>query len=110
MFASVATRSASAYRKVSVETSVEQADPHHLVDMLFDGLLHAVGAARDVRRPQPRIEDVDVLGPVQPLRFDRDRIGVQGSGDVHVGHERQLCHRDARSRDADRTVDARESP
>jgi len=46
MFTSVATRSASAYRKVSVETSVEQADPHHLVDMLFDGLLHAVGAAR----------------------------------------------------------------
>lgn len=45
MFTSVATRSASAYRKVSVETSVEQADPHHLVDMLFDGLLHAVGAA-----------------------------------------------------------------
>lgn len=46
MFTSVATRSASAYKKVSVETSVEQADPHHLVDMLFDGLLHAVGAAR----------------------------------------------------------------
>lgn len=46
MFTSVSTRSASAYRKVSVETSVDQADPHHLVDMLFDGLLHAIGAAR----------------------------------------------------------------
>ena len=46
MFTSVTTRSASAYRKVNVETSVDRADPHHLVDMLFDGLLHAVGAAR----------------------------------------------------------------
>lgn len=46
MFTSVSTRSASAYRKVSLETSVDQADPHHLVDMLFDGLLHAIGGAR----------------------------------------------------------------
>lgn len=46
MFTSVSTRSASAYKRVSVETSVDQADPHHLVDMLFDGLLQAVGGAR----------------------------------------------------------------
>ena len=46
MFTSVSTRSASAYRKVSLETSVDQADPHHLVDMLFDGLLQAIGGAR----------------------------------------------------------------
>jgi flagellar protein FliS len=47
MYTSVSTRSASAYKKVSIETSVDQADPHHLVDMLFDGLLHAAGAARE---------------------------------------------------------------
>lgn len=46
MFTSVSNRSAAAYRKVSVETSVDQADPHHLVDMLFDGLLRSVNAAR----------------------------------------------------------------
>lgn len=46
MFTSVSSRSASAYRKVSVETSVDQADPHHLVDMLFDGLLQSIGSAR----------------------------------------------------------------
>lgn len=46
MFTSVSTRSASAYRKVSLEIAVDQADPHHLVDMLFDGLLHAIGSAR----------------------------------------------------------------
>ena len=50
MFTSVSTRAASAYRKVGVETAVDQADPHHLVDMLFDGLLHAIGAARAALR------------------------------------------------------------
>ena len=46
MFTNVATRSAQAYRKVGVETSVDQANPHHLVNMLFDALLVALGSAR----------------------------------------------------------------
>lgn len=47
MFSSVASRSASAYKRVSVETSVDSADPHHLVSLLFDALQQAVGAARN---------------------------------------------------------------
>ncbi len=46
MFTQRSGKSASAYRRVSVETSVDQATPHNLVDMLFEGLLVAVGAAR----------------------------------------------------------------
>jgi flagellar protein FliS len=46
MFTSVSTRSANAYQRVSVETGVSQADPHRLVDMLFDGLMTNIGAAR----------------------------------------------------------------
>ena len=46
MFTQRANKSASAYRQVSVETSVDHATPHNLVEMLFDGLLVAVGAAR----------------------------------------------------------------
>jgi flagellar secretion chaperone FliS len=46
MFTSVSSRSASAYKRVSVETAVDQADPHKLVSMLFEGLLGSVGAAR----------------------------------------------------------------
>lgn len=46
MFMHRASNSASAYRQVNVETSVDQATPHNLVEMLFDGLLVAVGAAR----------------------------------------------------------------
>ena len=46
MFTQPGARSASAYRRVGVETSVGQASPHDLVLMLFDGLLLALGAAR----------------------------------------------------------------
>lgn len=46
MFTHRAGKPTSAYKQVSVETSVDQATPHHLVEMLFDGLLVAVGAAR----------------------------------------------------------------
>lgn len=46
MFSSVASRSASAYKRVSVETSVDHADPHQLVSLLFDALQQALGAAR----------------------------------------------------------------
>ena len=46
MYTTVANRSAQAYRKVGVETSVDQANPHHLVGMLFDGLLQALGTAK----------------------------------------------------------------
>jgi len=46
MFSSVSSRSASAYKRVGVETSVDNADPHHLVNLLFDALQQALGAAR----------------------------------------------------------------
>lgn len=46
MFTSVANRSAAAYKRVGVETSVSCADPHKLVSLLFDALLQAVGGAR----------------------------------------------------------------
>jgi len=46
MFTSVSSRAASAYQRVNVETAVSQADPHELVNLLFEGLLKNVGAAR----------------------------------------------------------------
>ena len=46
MFTSVSSRSASAYKRVSVETGVGMASPHQLVNMLFESLLVAVGGAR----------------------------------------------------------------
>lgn len=46
MFTSVGFRSASAYKRVGIETSVDIADPHKLVAMLFDGLHQALGAGK----------------------------------------------------------------
>ena len=50
MFSPRSSTSASAYRQVSVQTSVDHATPHNLVEMLFDGLLVAVGSARAALR------------------------------------------------------------
>lgn len=47
MFASVSNRSAAAYKKVSIETSVGSADPHHLVSLLFEALQRALVGARE---------------------------------------------------------------
>jgi len=50
MFSPMGPRSAAAYKKIGVETSVGQASAHDLVVMLFDGLQVAVGAARTALR------------------------------------------------------------
>jgi hypothetical protein len=42
MFTPVSTRAASAYQRVGVETSINGADPHQLVVLLFDGLLDSL--------------------------------------------------------------------
>lgn len=46
MFTSVHSRAASAYRRVAAETSVQTANPHQLVGLLFDALLQSIATAR----------------------------------------------------------------
>lgn len=46
MFTPVHMRSANAYRTVAIETSVDGADAHQLIDMLYDALLTSLGAAK----------------------------------------------------------------
>ena len=46
MFTSATHRAASAYKRVAVETSVQGADPHTLVGLLFDALLQSIAEAR----------------------------------------------------------------
>lgn len=46
MFTSVGSRAAAAYQRVHVETGVDSASPHQLVNLLFEALLQSVGAAR----------------------------------------------------------------
>jgi flagellar protein FliS len=46
MFTSVSSRSASAYKRASVDASVDMADPHQLVTLLFEALNRHLGAAK----------------------------------------------------------------
>jgi flagellar secretion chaperone FliS len=46
MFTSVSSRAASAYKRVAAETSVQGADPHTLVGLLYDALLQSIAQAR----------------------------------------------------------------
>ncbi len=46
MFTSASRRAASAYKRVAVETSVQAANPHTLVELLFDALLQSLASAR----------------------------------------------------------------
>lgn len=46
MFTSVSSRSASAYKRASIDASVEMADPHQLVNLLFNALRQALGSTR----------------------------------------------------------------
>jgi flagellar protein FliS len=46
MFTSVNARSAAAYQRASVDASVEMADPHQLVTLLFEAFRRAMGSAK----------------------------------------------------------------
>jgi flagellar protein FliS len=46
MFTPVSMRSANSYRNVGLETSVSHANPHHLVGLLFDGLIQSLNATK----------------------------------------------------------------
>lgn len=46
MFSPVSVRAASAYRQVDVEASIDRADPHQLINLLFDALMQSLAAAR----------------------------------------------------------------
>jgi flagellar protein FliS len=47
MYLPIYNRSASAYSRVGVETSVSCADPHELIDLLFNNLLETLSLARN---------------------------------------------------------------
>jgi len=86
MFTPVSSRSASAYHQVGVETAVGQADPHHLVDMLFAGLLHAVGAARAaLARGDVKVKCQSIVVAVRILEEGlKGALNLQEGGDLAV--------------------------
>jgi flagellar secretion chaperone FliS len=61
MFTSVPSRAAAAYRRIAAETSVQGADPHQLVGLLFDALL------RHIKSAQGAIDRKDVVTKSESL-------------------------------------------
>ena len=84
MYTTVASRSAHAYRKVGVETSVDQANPHHLVGMLFDGLLQALGAAKAaIERGDIKVKCQQIIIAVRILEEGlKCRLNLEQGGDL----------------------------
>src|SRR3970040_1236076 len=46
MFRTASPRSADAYRRIHVETSMHTIDQHQIVSLLFDGMLQSLATAR----------------------------------------------------------------
>lgn len=90
MFTSVSARSANAYQRVSVETGVSQADPHQLVDMLFDGLLNNISAARGaLARGDVKAKCQHILTSVRILEEGlKGSLNLADGGDLAVNLER----------------------
>ena len=84
MFSSVASRSASAYKRVSVETSVDNADPHHLVSLLFDALQQALAGARQAIQQGDIPTKVKQIGTAMRILEERLKapLNLQEGGEL----------------------------
>ena len=68
MYTPASSRAANAYRQVGVQSGVTNATPHTLVQMLFDGLMQRLQAARgDLQRSDVQAKGVHLGQAVQIL-------------------------------------------
>lgn|SRR5690606_2718205 len=80
MFTSVTTRAASAYKRVAVETGIQAADAHHLVGMLFDGLLQALAAARGAMERGDLVNKGQEIGKAVRIIEEGLKAGLSPAG------------------------------
>lgn len=77
------SRAANAYRQVGAQSGVESASPHRLIQMLFDGLLQNLNAARGaMQRGEVETKGVQLGRAVRILEE-----GLKGSLDRQRGGE-----------------------
>ncbi len=109
MFSPRSSKSASAYRQVGVQTSVDQATPHNLVEMLFDGLLVAVGSARAaMQRGDIKVKCTQVIIAVRILEEGlKSALNLEQGGELAANLDRlygycvlRLTQANARNDDA----------
>lgn len=80
MFTSVNTRAASAYKRVAVESSIEAADPHQLVHMLFDALLQSMMRARGALERGDMAEKGTQIGKAVRIIEEGLKAGLDPAG------------------------------
>ena len=76
MFTTVNSRAASAYQRVAVETSVQGADPHQLVTMLYEGLLRNLQLARSAMQRQDMATKGQALGKASRILDEGLKAGL----------------------------------
>ncbi len=88
---------ASTYRNLELETSVEQADPHKLVAMLFDGASAAIAQARTALREKRIAAKGEATGRAvriieEGLKASLDARGGEIAANLHSLYE-YMAHR-----------------
>ena len=83
MYTPPSLRAAMAYKNVGVQSSVEFASPHQLIDLLFDGLVVALASARGaLQRGDVSAKGVQIMRAVRLLNeglkagLDNERGGA----------------------------------
>ena len=86
MFTSVHSRAASAYKRVAVETSVQSADPHTLVGLLYDALLQSIAEARGAMSRGDTVAKGAALGKAVRILEEGLKAGLnlREGGDIAV--------------------------
>ncbi len=82
MFSSM-SKPTAAYERVSLDTSIESADPHRLILMLFDGAAAALNAAKFSMQNN----DIPAKGAAISKAIDIIDNGLHASLDVEAGGE-----------------------
>lgn len=84
MFTSVSARSASAYKKASVEASVDLADPHQLVVLLFDALQRHLNMAKIAMESKDIVTKCTQIGNAISILEEglRAPLDLQNGGEI----------------------------
>jgi len=90
MFTPVSTRAASAYKRVSVETSVDGASPHQLVNLLFDALLQSLSLARAALERGDQTLKCEQLGKAVRLIEEGLKAALDDAGGEVAGNLRTV--------------------
>lgn len=96
MYLSVSSRAASAYNRVGLETGIQGADPHELINMLFNGLLDTLVVAKGAMERQDVAAKGKAISKAVRLLDEGLKAGLSPAGgelSVNLGKLYDYCIR-----------------